>query len=201
MPKPVVFNLDDFYEVIMNEGLWDNILALKHVYPKFKVTMFTCPLLCSEHWLQMIKAQYPWIEMHYHGTRHADPNEWYNRETINLPYGQYFFKGFKAPWYRMDQKTADLLMRQGYLISTGNGDICGRNVYRFNIGIERIPDVWYENDHYHCFNSHVQHQDTLDGLPDILSKAVQAFDPDSDFLFISEVDLQKMTYTPKKTFL
>lgn len=189
--KPIVFDLDDFSEEIMTDDLWHFLLELKRIYPKFKVTMFTVPLLCSEGWLKWVKKEYDWIEMHYHGSNHIDRDEWFDKTEIEFPYGDFFYRGFKAPWWRMNQKTADVLNEKGFLISASKNyfDVNGDRVYRFNLGQERIGGIWYENSKFHSFHSHVQEQRTKVGLPDVFNKAINSFYNKSEFLFISELNL------------
>lgn len=194
--KPIVLDLDDFCEEIMTNELWGLIHLLKKQYPKLKITMFTIPLLCSEAWLTMVQTQYPWIEMHYHGSDHKNPTEWLEiSNSLNLPHPQYFHKGFKAPWWRLGQTTAELLRNEGYLISSrlGQRDIEGR-AYRFNVGTQHMRDVWYENDLHHAVHSHVQHQKLKDGLPDgnVLDSLCGAFPKNSDFWFVSELSERGM---------
>ena len=182
--KPVVFNLDDFCEEIMKPRFWKLIFRLKDRYPNFKVTMFTIPLRCSEEWLAMVQT-YPWSD-------HRDRHEWMGKTDIDLPFQPYFYKGFKAPWWRMSQETADAFNREGYLLSTCRGyhDVTGPRVYRFNEGHPHIPMVWYERDDYYTVHSHVQPmKKSKDGLPDgtIHSRLMKAFPKNTPFLFISEV--------------
>lgn len=183
--KPVVFDLDDFCEEIMTEVLWGLLFGLKQRHPKLKVTLFTIPLKCSERWLREHKLD--WMELHYHGSDHEDRDEWMGKTQIDFPYEGLFYKGFKAPWFRMDQITADALSSQGYMISTRRGkfDVNAKRVYRYNEGKPIIEDVWYEQEKFHAIHSHVQHQKRGDGLPDIIDKIV--FPKNADFLFVSEV--------------
>mgnify|MGYP001213016571 CR=1 FL=1 len=189
--KPVVFNLDDFCEEIMTAESWKILLELKRRYHKLKITMFTIPFLCTEEWLRMVKKTYPWIEMHYHGSNHSDRDEWLARTEWDAPYSSYFFRGFKAPWWRLGQPSADMLDKKGFVISACRGyfDVNASRVYHFNIGNKHIHKVWYEREAFHSVHSHVQHQKTYDGLPDgdLLDQLLSAFPKNSRFLFISEL--------------
>lgn len=192
--KPIIFNLDDFSEQIMTPSLWKNIHELKRIIPDLKITMFTVPLLCSEDWLKNIKKNYKWIEMHYHGSNHIDRNEWFKKTEINLPFEDkdYFYKGFKAPWWRMDQQTANVLDNKGFLISACamNFDVTGRKVYRFNIGTEIMYNTAYENSNFNSLHSHVQHQGGNDGLPDAFDKIANIlykWNKKNHFIFVSEL--------------
>lgn len=186
---PIIFNLDDFSEEIMTSDLWKNILELKKTKPKLKITMFTTPLLCSEKWLNMIKTNYQWMELHYHGSDHKNPDEWFEKLTFDFPFGEYFYKGFKAPWWRMDQKTANVFNMKKFTLSTMNNhfDVQGEKVYRFNLGKELIHNVAYQNKQYVSLNSHVQPQKGKDGLPDIFDQIVKLIEKHNKFLFISEL--------------
>jgi len=185
--KPIIFNLDDFSEEMMTQELWKNILEFKKLYQNFKVTMFTVPLLCSRSWLETIQ-KLDWIQMHYHGSDHKDKNEWFNKTEINLPFPDLFYKGFKAPWWRMDQKTANFFISREFVISTSRHSppIIGPKIYQFDKGLEIIPNVWYEN-RFTTIHSHVQHQKGNDGLPDILDKLINKFNRNRPFLFISDL--------------
>lgn len=192
-PKPVVFDLDDFCEHYMLADSWKLLLELKLIYPKLKVTMFTIPLLCDENWLNMVAHKYPWIEMHYHGSSHEDPDEWLGKTEIEMPYPKFFYRGFKAPWWRMDQTTATALDQAGFIISACRGwfDIQASRVYRYNEGCQRVKGIWYENKGYHSVHSHVQHQKTHDGMPDtgVFETITNAFYKNYKFLFVSEITI------------
>ena len=173
----------------MNPQLWNKLFYLKDHYPHLKITMFTIPLRCSEQWLAMIQEKYDWIEMHYHGSNHRDRKEWFNKTEVEFPYERYFYRGFKSPWWMMDQITANVLNKKGFLISAMKGyyDVNADRIYHFNLGQEKMRSVWYENSEFHTFHSHVQEQKNKDGLPDIFEAAMSAFPRKSKFLFISEV--------------
>jgi hypothetical protein len=151
--------------------------------------MFTIPSKCSEEWILGVQEKYEWIEMHYHGSNHKDRDEWFDKTEIEFPYANLFYAGFKAPWWRMNQKTADVLNEKGFLISIMKGcfDVNGDRIYSFNIGKERIVNVWYENTKFHSFHSHVQKQKAKDGLPDIFDRVMNAFAKESEFMFVGEV--------------
>lgn len=68
---PMIVDLDDFCEEIMTPELWGYVLELKKAQPELKITMFTIPLKCSEKWLQWVKKEYSWLELHYHGSDHT----------------------------------------------------------------------------------------------------------------------------------
>ena len=189
MLKPVVFDLDDFCEEIMNPKLWNRIFRLKYKCPNLKITMFTVPLKCSEKWLSEVKDKYPWIEMHYHGLSHEDKNEWFGKTNLELPYSEYFFKGFKAPWWRMDQKTADWFNERDYVISGMKGcfQVAGPKLYFFNEGQRLLTENVAYLSSYRTIHSHVQHQKLGDGLPDIFEKINALLNKDDEFLFISEL--------------
>jgi len=186
--KPVVFNLDDFCESIMTAELWAYVFRLKDKCPSLKITMFTVPYLCSRKWLRRVKKHYPWIEMHYHGSWHQDRNEWFGRTTVRLPYAEYFFKGFKAPWWRMDQVTADWFNARGYVVSSKRGRFCvsGPKVYLFDTGRRLMKGVAYESS-YRSIHSHVQRQRDRKGLPDIFDEISSLLRDDDEFLFVSEL--------------
>jgi hypothetical protein len=134
-----------------------------------------------------VKEKYAWLELHYHGTDHKDRNEWFNKKFFDLPYEKYFFRGFKAPWWRMDQQTANLFSISGYTLSVKKNyfNVKGRSVYIFDEGRCIIPDVAYENKNFIGVHSHVQEQKNKDGLPDMFDKIINLLDNDR-FLFISE---------------
>ena len=108
-----------------------------------------------------------------------------------MPYPEYFYRGFTAPWWRMDQTTATTLDKYGYLISTCQGwfDIKARRVYRFNTGTKRFRSIWHENQYHHSIHCHVQSQELKDGLPDgeVFEIISTTFPRKSKFLFISEM--------------
>lgn len=188
LERSVVFDLDDFCEEIMTKELWDNLFLLKNTYPNLKITMFTIPMLCSKRWLQYVRSSHPWLELHYHGSDHQNRQEWFDKTDFNFPYPDYFVKGFKAPWWKMNQITADAMNKQQFILSTrlGRYNIQADRTYRFNDGSEVFPDVWYRAQ-YEMFHSHVQPQKTHDGLPDILDLTLKAFPRRSRFLFVSEI--------------
>jgi hypothetical protein len=188
---PVIFDLDDFCEEIMTSELWELVLELKKKCPAFKVTMFTIPDRCSEGWLKDVRQKYDWIEMHYHGSKHVDRDEWLGKSKIEMPYSDrgIFYRGFKAPWWRMDQRTADLFDSQGYVLSCrsrGRFDVRAKKVYRFDTGLEVIPNVAYQGEGLHI-HSHVQSQKQADGMPDIFEQIASLLRPSDQFLFISEL--------------
>lgn len=190
--KPVVLNLDDFSEAIMTPSLWSNILRLRRRYLQLKITMFTVPLQCSRLWLEQIRDNFPWLELQYHGDDHIDRDAWLSREDVTLPYSDLFYRGFKAPWWRLDQTTADRLSQAGFLLSTKAGyyDVQGPRVYRYNLGVERRKQIWYERPEFYSVHAHVQSQRLCDGLPDgILEWLLTAFPPAQEFLFVSEARL------------
>lgn len=189
--NPVIFDLDDFCEDIMTRELWDNLLLLKRAYPRLKITMFTIPMRCSKAWVSHVKSTYPWLELHYHGSTHLDRDEWFDKTEFDFPYQDQFVKGFKAPWWRMNQTTATALDQKGFMISTwlGQYNVSAERVYRFNDGEMILQDVWYRG-RYEMFHSHVQSQKSKDGLPDILDIALKAFPRYSNFAFVSEIFLK-----------
>lgn len=187
--KPVIFDLDDFCEELMTAERWSFLFELKRAVPELRVTMFTIPGKCSTGWLENIAKNYDWIEMQYHGSQHEDRDEWFGREDFNFPHPDLFARGFKAPWWRMDQVTANALDREGYIISACKGyfDVSGSRVYRFNEGIRRIPTVWFESADYHSVHSHIQEQKAGDGLPQIFDQVLSALVFAKRFLFVSEL--------------
>lgn len=189
MHKPIVFDLDDFCEEIMKPEFWGLLFTLRDIYPRLKITMFTVPLKCSESWLRRVTEDYDWLELHYHGSDHEDRHEWLNKIHVDFPFGEFFYKGFKAPWWRMGQRTADVFNDKGFVLSSMAGyfDVNGPKIYRFNSGREIIPSVQYEGSRYCTMHSHVQPMKMGDGLPQIFDKVAHAYPRDSEFVFISEL--------------
>lgn len=185
----MVVDLDDFSEELMTQERWGLLLELKRRHPSLKTTMYTIPLQCSRSWLLWVKKTYPWMELCYHGSDHKDPDEWFNKTEIVFPYEDLFLKCFKAPYWRMDQITANTLDSMGFTICARENffDVQGKKVYRYNIGKEIYRNVCYDLGDLRKINSHVQEQrKSKDGLPDIFESISKLIDG-KYFLFVSEL--------------
>jgi hypothetical protein len=183
----IIFSLDDFSEEKMTKTRWKYILNLKNRFPELKITMYTVPLLCSEDWLKWIKNTYPWIELHYHGSDHKNKDEWLGKTFFSPSCPDVFFRGFKAPWYRMNQKTANWFNDNNYIISSKKNkfDIHAKKVYRFNDGKEILKNICYDCGKNRSINSHVQSIFNI-GLPDVFDKIIKLINS-KNFLFVSQL--------------
>jgi len=132
------------------------------------------------------------MELHYHGSYHRDRDEWmhkFDESQVVLENSDLFFRGFKAPWYMMEQRAADYFNEKGFLVSARQGryDVCLQRSYRFNEGREVFGDICYENGVYRSVNSHVQPMKQKLGLPDIFDSIVALTKGNYRFLYVSEL--------------
>jgi hypothetical protein len=131
----VVFNIDDFCDKRVESidgriyfykdfGIpyLQEVFALRRRYPNFKVTLFTVPDQSSRGFLESVK-RFDWIEMAVHGFSHE-----YLDEMLDIPKDKMldrfkqidfslFCKGFKAPGWRLDQKTIDVCNEMGLWVA------------------------------------------------------------------------------------
>jgi len=171
----------------MTSELWGYLFEIKKAIPNIKITMFAIPSLSSKSWIKNIKKKYGWMELHYHGSDHKNKDEWFNKTSINLPYSEFFYPGFKAPWWRIDQITADTLNLKKFIISINREySVEADKIYQFDLGQEIIPGVCYIYK-WKSIHSHIQKQKQKDGLPDIFDDILKELKSCKTFFFISEL--------------
>lgn len=78
----MIFDTDDLHE---GHDRLDLFLELKAANPRFRMTAFVVPALCSEGYLQGLPE---WIECAAHGLRHGGPGCPDPREAEHWTYGQ-----------------------------------------------------------------------------------------------------------------
>ena len=198
----VYVDLDDFCEEYMNKERWALLHELRAIYPKFKVTMFTIPAKSSLPWRRWVKKEYPWIEMAVHGTQHEDREEWMTsaedaaRKIERVFNPETYTKGFKAPWWRLSREGYMGLRDRGFWVATNKTNPFVRSAdplnFTYDAGDEIIPDVHYRLAYFDTWHGHVQTQRDYgapvpNGLEDIFDRIAQAWHPQSEFGFISEL--------------
>lgn len=123
---------DDVYpESIV--ALWQHWDHLKRLHPALKVTCFVPgrfhnvkrnDIYSSQEFAQWYKERKDWVEVAAHGLYHEHPPEFtkfsHHQEKIaramTIKLHRFFpdNPGFKAPFYRMNHKTMDVVASQGY---------------------------------------------------------------------------------------
>jgi len=195
----LIIDLDDFSEEHMGDKEWKDLLFLKSKYPDLKVNMFTIPARCSWNWLQHIKDNYDWIEMYYHGITHSR-EESFTEEIDPLFPGvildQFFQRGFKAPWWKMNQDHADILNNLGFITATNRKNtLIGDRIYQYDKGSELLSDRFYSyfpGIGQYSWHGHVQsqkycNQSTPNGIGDVLDLFQKHIPKTTMFDFVSDV--------------
>ncbi len=113
-----VFDSDDFHDG--NHRL-DLLAQLHDANPRFKITVFAIPGLCTRRFLNTLPA---WVEIAAHGWMHPHPREaenWtYDRamEALTEPIVEEFFvNGWKSPGWQVSDGTYQALMDEGWWIA------------------------------------------------------------------------------------
>lgn len=118
----IVLDLDDFHE--SNNSL-DRLFILKGLVPSLKVNLFTVPGLCSDGFLEAVRAV-DWLDLIPHGYRHETSREcekWtYSNSREYLEYVMHlgFTKGFKAPGWQISDGMYEALIEFGFWVADQN---------------------------------------------------------------------------------
>lgn len=110
----IVFDLDDMASK-HSWNAWEDLVKLREMFPKFKVTLFTIP---GETTLEdaLFWSSHDWVELAVHGFSHRlekevspwECDQWTYEEAISfLSFMEHFYpkgtyvKGFKAPGWKI----------------------------------------------------------------------------------------------------
>ena len=180
----IYVSFDDFCQEYMNDNLFNALHSLKKQYPNFRVTMFTIPNRCSIEWLKKIRKEYPYIQMAVHGTSHINVDEYKDIEYAPL---QYFVKGYKAPWWKLDKEGYNWLRDKGYWVAVDKSAKYWRSnhklAYRYDKGkMLRYASLYYNRGDY-FWHGHIGNN-CVNGLDETFYILLKKWTPKSNFGFI-----------------
>jgi len=195
-PKDAVVDFDDHQMTLNNGRVGDLSLAylfyLKHLFPKFKATLFAIPARCSPHILKEIN-KLGWIELAVHGWEHNDNYEcskWTKEEClmnlskVETQFGDIFVKGFKAPGWQISDGCYEALLQAGYWVAD--------HVYNDNRRPKELPV--YKLDHPWCIHGHTWDiqgvpLDQQNGIRQMIEERglCEKLTQETNFHFISEI--------------
>jgi len=197
-PTDVVFDLDDFQFTLRNGTVGDVSLGylfyLKYLFPKFKVTLFAIPALCSSSVLRRV-GSLGWVELAVHGWKHEtnyECNEMTKEQCLELlnkveeQYGDIFVKGFKAPGWQISDGCYDALLEKGYWVAdhTYNEDRRPKELPAYT-----LAHPWCI--HGHTWDIQTPQVDQRNGIRQLIEERGlgEKLTQETNFHFISEVIL------------
>ncbi len=179
----IIVDADDFCEANHDLGL---IASLKSALPRFKMTLFAIPALCSAKFLEMVNRDYPYLELVPHGWSHPHPRECqhWDAETMNRYLDRVetlgWERGWKAPGWQISDESYLVLSERGYWLAD----------QPYNRS-RRPPGLRvYEVDSPNKIHAHIGHWNgghNANALELIYEDVLRAGLEDPDFRFISEV--------------
>ncbi len=123
--NPIIFDLDDFCD---ENNILPQLLELKKILPKLRITLFTIPAKTSLRLLNEV-SKYEWIQLAMHGYLH-DSNYEFTRLTYLEAYGfiensydpKFFVKGFKAPGWQISTECMRAVKDLGFWLAVQYSD-------------------------------------------------------------------------------
>lgn len=172
----MIFDTHDFHD--HNHRL-DLLTQLKDTNPRFKMTAFAVPALCTPAFLSSLPD---WIELAVHGWKHPHAREashWtqgFTEEVMRAEIVQEFFAhGFCAPGWQISDGTYKALLEAGWWVEDQP-----YNDHRRPQGL--LTHRLGEGDQVH---THVQ-DDCGNGLSETFPALLQAVSEATEFQYISE---------------
>jgi hypothetical protein len=128
----LIADFDDFSE---KSNRLDLLFKLKDLIPNYKVTLFTCPGLCSEEFCRGV-ATLDWVELALHGDVHSELecSKWTKQQTLDYLYKYEswgcFKKVFRAPYWASSEEVKEALVEKGYILCENKKVEYGGKVYQ-----------------------------------------------------------------------
>lgn len=161
------------------------LLKLKEINPKFKVTLFAVPFEMTLELITWALDNSDWVELAVHGFTHSsnyecdkmtyeDMDEWMSQPLIKLMVST-FAKGFKAPGWQISDGCYEWLLKNGWWVAdqeyNDNRRLEGLPVYK-------IGDSSWHGHTWNCVGNGIE--ETFDELSQKVADA-------KNFQFVSEV--------------